>query len=401
MNHDLAQFTERVKQQARQEGFTLVGVTSPDPPAHLDSFIRWIEAGRQGSMHYLGSERAQEARADLRLLLPECQSILVVAMDYLTRPEPDHSPGQARIAAYALGQDYHHVLETRLRGLVGAIEDLIGSPFPHRIYVDTGPLLERELAQRAGLGWIGKNTCLIHPGRGSYFVIGEILLGIELQPDKPIPHDYCGSCTRCIEACPTGCILPDRTIDARRCISYLTIESRDAVPYELRPLMGSWVFGCDLCQEVCPWNQRFSKLSTSPEFQPRSFLERPLIEDILRLSLDSYRSLFRNSPLKRPKLQGMIRNALIAAGNSADARLVTELTRWLHCTSEPLLSMHAAWALGQMKHPCATAILLRAIEIERDPAVLSEIDRAIEKANPTSRESCHKEGDPDRPNSTA
>src|SRR5512139_3833352 len=189
-------------------------------------------------------------------------------------------PG-GRVAAYAWGEDYHTVLTERLQQLVVFIETHLGSPFPYRIYTDTGPLLERELAQRAGLGWIGKNTCLINPQAGSYFLLGEVLLGVALEPDAPFIADRCGSCTRCLEACPTGCILPDRTIDARRCISYLTIELKGIIPVELRPAIGNWVFGCDICQEVCPWNQRFARTQGEAAFTARPGLSTPRLVDEL------------------------------------------------------------------------------------------------------------------------
>ncbi len=377
MNSRLATLTTRIKQEANKMGFTLVGVTSPSPPMHFDVYQHWIEAGRHGAMSYLAAGIGFQRRADPCRILPECQSILVAAMNYLPKIQPKEHCGQAKIASYALGQDYHHVLEARLHHLVEIIEHLIGSSIPHRVYADTGPLLEREFAQRAGLGWIGKNTCLIHPKLGSHFALGEVLLGTELQADKPFHHDYCGTCSRCSEACPTHCILPDRTIDARRCISYLTIEFRDVIPHELRPLMGTWIFGCDICQQVCPWNQRFAKVTKIAEIQPHPILTHALIEDFLALEPETYRRLFQHSPLKRPKYNGVIRNALVAAGNSGDVRLLPQLVRWLHDDTEPLLRIHAAWSVGRMKCQPALDILQKASRIENDPLVFEEIQRAI------------------------
>lgn len=254
------ELTASIKTEAHRLGFDLVGVTEPSPPPHLDVYRHWLTAGRHGGMAYLASERALQPRADPRLILPECKSILVVAANYLTQPsQPSVGQIRARVAAYALGDDYHDVLLKRLDHLAAFIEVQVNQSVPNRIYTDTGPILERELAQRAGLGWIGKNTCLINPQIGSYFILGELLLGIQLEPDPPFSSDRCGSCTRCIDACPTACILPDRTLDARRCISYLTIEEKGNIPANLRSLIGSWLFGCDICQQVCPWNSRLRR----------------------------------------------------------------------------------------------------------------------------------------------
>ena len=219
-----AYINTRTKQKAAELGFEWVGVTTPDPPPHLDTYERWIKDGRHGSMGYLASERAMKRRANPLETLPECKSILVLGMPYSPQKADDVSLGVGRIASYAWGDDYHDILPEWMKEIVRFIEAQLGETVPNRWYTDTGPILERELAQRAGIGWIGKNTCLIHPELGSYFFLAEIFLGIELVPDEPFTADHCGSCTRCIEACPTQCILPDRTIDARTCISYLTIE---------------------------------------------------------------------------------------------------------------------------------------------------------------------------------
>ncbi|HEY3475007.1 MAG TPA: tRNA epoxyqueuosine(34) reductase QueG, partial [Anaerolineales bacterium] len=263
---------ESIKVKSSELGFILAGVTTPDPPPHYSTFEHWLAQGRHGTMSYLAAERSRARRADPRQILPECQSILVLATPYSPPLHPPISAQETRhgnvnvsagmegreggqIASYAWGADYHDILPERMRELVQFIEDQAGGPIKNRWYTDTGPILERDLAQRAGIGWIGKNTCLINPKHGSYFLLSEILLDLALEPDLPFVTDHCGTCTRCIEACPTDCILPDRTIDATRCISYLTIELKEDIPAQLRDKTGNWVFGCDICQMVCPWNR--------------------------------------------------------------------------------------------------------------------------------------------------
>jgi epoxyqueuosine reductase len=366
------ELTDFAKAEAFRQGFTLVGVTTPEPPDHLDVYRDWIQAGRHGEMAYLETDRALARRANPRSLLPECQSILVVATNYLPK-----SHGASGVARYAMGDDYHDVLVERLQRLIASMEVRVGAPFPHRIYTDTGPVLERELAQRAGLGWIGKNTCLIHPRHGSYLFLAEVLLGLELVTDPPMLSDHCGSCTLCIEACPTQCILPNRTLDSERCISYLTIELRGSVPESLRPELGGWVFGCDICQEVCPWNMRFAEPTHDPAFQPRPILAHADNQAFLQLSADSYREHFRGSPLKRAKHQGLLRNAAVNAGLEGDEAAIDELARILLKEPHPLPRAHAAWALGQLG---TTGALHAAKSTEQDPEVLREIEAALQTA---------------------
>ena len=332
-------------------------------------------------MAYLASERALQRRADPRLILPECKSILVVAANYLTQPSQS-SVGQirARVAAYALGDDYHDVLLKRLEHLASFVEAQVNQSVPNLIYTDTGPILERELAQRAGLGWIGKNTCLINPQIGSYFILGELLLGIQLEPDPPFSSDRCGSCTRCIDACPTACILSDRTLDARRCISYLTIEEKGNIPTKLRSLIGSWLFGCDICQQVCPWNARFATATSDPSFQPRSLLMQPNVERFLSLVPGSWSQSLGNSPLLRPKRRGLVRNASIVAGNTGDTTAVPSLARNLLSDPEPIIRASSAWALGQIGGERALKTLEQAKRMEIEQIVIDEIEAAL--ANP-------------------
>jgi epoxyqueuosine reductase len=351
--------TQVIKNETRRLGFTQAGVTTPDTPPHVPTYENWLALGRNGSMDYLADERALQRRRDPRLVLPECRSILVLAVRY---PDPStDTSGQApetatadegtgptgRVAAYAWGQDYHLVLTKRLKSLAGFTEEQAGGPVPHRYYTDTGPLLERELAQRAGLGWIGKNTCLINPRLGSYFLLAEILLGIELEPDEPFTFDRCGTCTRCIDACPTGCIQPDRTLDARRCISYLTIENRGNIQPDLRPLMGKWIFGCDVCQMVCPWN-RFAAKDYDQAFAPRPALPNPDLKTELMLTPQEFARRFKNSPIQRTRRTGYLRNIAVALGNSGDPLAVPALERALQI-EDPLVREYSVWAMEQIR----------------------------------------------------
>jgi epoxyqueuosine reductase len=374
---DPVELTEDVKRQARHLGFDLVGVTTPDPPAHLDVFTAWLEADRHGEMAYLATERARQRRADPRSVLPECESILVVGANcrgQSARP----TVGRARIAAYAQGEDYHTVLVERLESLVAFIRDRAGmKDLRYRVYTDTGPIMERELAQRAGLGWIGKNTCLINPGRGSHFLLAEILLSIRLMPDRPFSADRCGSCTRCIDACPTKCILPDRTLDATRCISYLTIEAKATIPQFLRSPIGDWIFGCDICQDVCPWNVRFSEPTTDVAFQPRPALADARPEDFLGLRPGDWKRDLGRTALVRPKRRGLVRNAAIVAGNQRKPESIQPLSAVLLGDPDPMARSHAAWALGQISGPGARSTLLQALSSEQDLQVLVEVDGAL------------------------
>lgn len=384
--HRRGELTQKIKAEAHRLGFSLVGVTTPEPPPHWSFYEAWLLDGLHGEMAYLASERAQKMRSDPRQILPECQAILVLGVPYWTS-----EPGQARrdsegwlgqVAAYAWGMDYHLVLPERMQVLVSFIEKQVGHPIANRWYSDTGPLLERDLAQRAGLGWIGKNTCLINPKNGSYFLLAEILLDLELETDEPFSVDHCGTCTRCLEACPTGCILPNRSLDARRCLSYLTIELKGAIPVELRQKIGNWIFGCDICQQVCPWNLRFSPAQGDPAFAPRQAVPQPDLLAEIKLNRESFNQKFKDSPIKRTKRRGYLRNVTLALGNVAGSaktgEISTALGRVLQEEAEPLVRAHAAWALGQMGGLLTRPYLLQALASETDEMVLIEIDLALQ-----------------------
>jgi epoxyqueuosine reductase len=342
VTHDLKQ---RIKNKARQLGFFLAGVTTPEPPPHYSVFEKWIAQGHHGRMNYLAEERSRIRRADPRTILPECKSILVLATPYSPPSREEWIRDKGEVAAYAWGDDYHDVLPARMQELVQFIGEQTGGPIRNRWYTDTGPILERDLAQRAGIGWIGKNTCLIHPKHGSYFLLSEILLDLELEPDSPFVTDHCGTCTRCIEACPTDCILPDRTIDASRCISYLTIELKEDIPIELREKMGDWVFGCDICQRVCPWN-RFASEGDSA-FGNKNPLHA--LSEELNISTQEFNRRFKQSPVKRAKRRGYLRNVAVALGNMGDMHALPVLQKASN-DEEPMVREHAKWAIGKISN---------------------------------------------------
>jgi epoxyqueuosine reductase len=338
-----ATLKQAIKEKARQLGFFLAGVTSSEPPPHYSVFESWLNADMHGMMNYLAEDRSRTRRADPKQILPECKSILVLALPY---SEFKILKSEFRIASYALGDDYHDIIPPRLKLIVKFIEEQLGHPVPNRYYTDTGHILERDLAQRAGLGWIGKNSMLINPKAGSTFFLAEILLGIELEPDKTVITDHCGTCTRCLTACPTQCILPNRTLDARRCISYLTIELKDDIPEELRPLMKDWIFGCDVCQQVCPWN-RFSAQADSA-FEPK--IPLPVLTEDLTLTSAEFNQRFKKSPIKRAKRRGYLRNLAVAIGNNGNETDLPILEQAIHAAhDEPMIREHVKWAMEKVK----------------------------------------------------
>jgi epoxyqueuosine reductase len=337
---------QAIKDRARQLGFILAGVTTSEPPPHYSTFENWLVQGHHGTMNYLAGERSRIRRADPLQILPECKSILMLATPY-SPPLPlgEEIGVRGKIASYAWGDDYHDVLPARMKELVQFIEEQVGGSVKNRWYTDTGPILERDLAQRAGIGWIGKNTCLIHPKHGSYFLLSEILLDLPLEPDPPFATDHCGTCTRCIDACPTDCILPNRTIDATRCISYLTIELKDDIPTDLREKIGDWVFGCDICQVVCPWN-RFAG-GGDPAFGDVHSEPLPSLTEELVISTEEFNQRFKRSPVKRAKRRGYLRNVAVALGNIGDMHALPVLNRALE-DPEPRVRQHAEWAIEKI-----------------------------------------------------
>lgn len=370
-----------IAEEARRLGFSLFGVLEPNTPQHYEIYESWVAQGKHGEMGYLETERALTFRKDPKLILAECQSILVLGWPHAPpslsaqEMETDRRDPRGRIAAYAWNEDYHDVIPNRLKELVGFIENRIGSTVPNRWYTDTGPILERDLAQQAGLGWIGKNTCLINPQQGSFFLLAEVFLGIQIEPDIPFSADRCGTCTRCIEACPMDCIQADRTIDASRCISYLTIELKGAIARDLRSQLGDWIFGCDICQQVCPWNQRFAQQDRSD--RKDIAFEQPFLIPELALTPQEFNCRFKGSPVKRAKRRGYLRNIAVVLGNSGSASAIPQLKKTLNEDIEPLVRGHAAWALGRINDEQARRSLVEASMEEEDPYVLEEIRFAL------------------------
>jgi epoxyqueuosine reductase len=369
-------FINDIQTEAARLGFIFMGVTSPQTPAHYGVYETWLAEGRHGSMAYLETERARLVRRRPELAFPGTSSILSLAFPY-PQPPVDPGPTRGRVAAYARLPDYHLTIPPRLDALRTRIEAVTGQTVQARAYTDTGPILERELAMQSGLGWIGKNTCLINPSFGSYFFLAELFTTARLPRSESFTHDRCGSCRRCIEACPTGCILPDRTIDARRCISYLTIENKGVIPPDLRSAMGNWIFGCDVCQIVCPWN-RFYNAQTRPQEILPALMPSPILKEELGLTPQEFNQKFKTSPVQRPRRRGYLRNIAVALGNSADPGGVEVLGKVLFDEAEPLVRGHCAWALGCYRENQARTILSRAVKQENDAYVLSEITAALE-----------------------
>jgi len=365
-----------IKEEAQRLGFALVGISPVKPPPHERSFAQWLEKGLGGELGYL--TRTEELRRDPGKLVPWAASIISVGMNYYTAPARPPEDGGTRgwISRYAWGDDYHDVVQKRLESLLDEIREFYPAPVEGRAFVDSGPVLERDLAGVAGVGWIGKNTHLISPRRGSWFFLGELFLNIELVYDRPI-RDRCGKCDLCLKACPTGAFVGPYVLDARRCISYLTIELKGVIPYHLRPLMGNHVFGCDICQEVCPYNVRATETSEAG-FYPRQGLYAPELMPLLSLTEEQFRSRFRGSPILRAKRRGFLRNVAVALGNLKSREAVPALITALE-DHEPLVRQHVAWALGRIATPESLDALRRRLEVESDAEVREEIEEAIKQ----------------------
>lgn len=367
-----------LQELARAAGFDLVGVTDAAPLTEGGERLRrWQEAGMAAGMGYM--RRPAELLSEPRRLQKSARSVVSLGVSYYPGEHPENPGDGGRVARYAWGRDYHQVIKERLLGLRRELEAKLGCRIRARAFTDAVPLLERSAAQRAGLGFFGRNSCLINPAMGSYFFIAELLVDLKIEPDEP-GSGTCGRCTRCMDRCPTGAIKAPGVVDARLCISYLTIENKGEIPRHLRPLMGDWAFGCDLCQEVCPYNRRKAQRSRWPEFSAEAGAGPYLrIEEVLAIrSEEEFARRFAGTPLTRPGRAGLLRNCCVAAGNLGLEEAVPALVGCLREDPSPLVRGHAAWALGQIGG--AEEELSAAARRERDPWCRREIELALSGA---------------------
>jgi len=376
----LAKRSQRIKNEAQRLGFELVGISPARVPPHEESFARWLREKYHGHLDYM--ERTELLRRDPRLLVPWAVSIISVGMNYHTpfkRLTPP-APGRGWISRYAWGADYHEIIRNKLEALLTFVREIGGETMEGRAFVDSAPILERDFAGTAGIGWTGKNTQLISPKKGSWFFLGELFTSLALAYDQPI-RDRCGQCDLCLKACPTGAFVGPYLLDARRCISYLTIELKGFIPRHLRPLIGNHIFGCDICQEVCPYNVKASS-TEEPSYMPRQGLYAPDLIELLSIDEKEFRRRFHGSPILRAKRRGLLRNVAVALGNNAGLQAVPALTDALN-DQEPLVRGHVAWALGRIGSSEALAVLRQKLLSEDHPEVKSEIEEALcEAGNP-------------------
>jgi epoxyqueuosine reductase len=378
---------QRILSAALELGFVRAGIARPERSEQAaERLASWLAAEHHGEMHYMAGEHD---RGSPGALLQEVRSVLVVALPYgdgatvklrrsASGPEVT-APLTGRVARYARGEDYHRVLRSKLERLGLAIEGLVGRTVGRRACVDSAPLLERDFAVRAGLGFAAKSTLTIVPGAGSFVLLGELLLDLELVPTRADTTSGCGACTKCLTACPTAAFTGPFVLDARRCISYLTIELKGSVPRELRALIGDHVFGCDICQDVCPWNHSRHAAPADPELGRREQLLAPELEGLLFLTSSGYRKLVRGSALARVSRARLARNAAIALGNSRNPAAEAPLSRALTSHPSELVRAHAAWALGALEVPLSTglAALQNAAQGDASPEVRSEAEQAL------------------------
>lgn len=384
-----AELNALVKNYAREVGFDLARVAAAAAfTKDRDTALARIKAGLMDGLPWYTPQRVMRG-SDPAQLLPGAKSIICLALNYYPAnpakhpdtPNPESTAGvnpaadrpAGQIARYARGRDYHRVMKTRMRDYVAILSTRLDLPIAARWYVDDGPMLDRAAAARAGIGWFGKNTNILTPQLGSWVFLGQVITDLDIAPDEPLPKT-CGSCARCLPACPTGAIIAPYVIDNARCISHLTIENRGPIPQKLRPLIGDWIFGCDLCQEVCPVNRKAQPVQ-EPAFGRHELAAIDLIA-LLGMSDADFRERFQGTPILRAKRVGLQRNACVALGNGKNPAAVPALTQALQ-QSEPLVRAHAAWALGQIGGKTATAALQTAAAHEKDPEVLAEIQSAL------------------------
>lgn len=365
---DPVELTEALKDAALALGFSLAGACPAATPQGVHRLGDWLSAGYGGEMSYLATRH--EAYADPNRVLDGATSILMLATRYRTEIPNSPQAGQGRVSRYAWGDDYHDLIHDRLHRLADKLRQLVPAAKARGV-VDTAPLLEREFAHLAGLGWIGKNTLLLNRQEGSWFFLSALLTDVTLAYDEPHETDHCGTCTACLDACPTGAFVQPYVLDARRCISYLTIELRGPVPGNLRAGQGDWLLGCDVCQDVCPWNHRAPE-SADAELRPRSEMNPVDLAGLFLLDDEAFRRRFRDTPLWRPKRRGILRNAAIVLGNQRCEESLPALSRGLQ-DGEALVRGACAWALGQISTETARLALAQQLARETDPQVREEI----------------------------
>ncbi len=367
------QLTDRVKNRAKTLGFSSAGVAPAVTPRGIARLDEWLANGYAGEMAYLDGRRDAYEHPDR--LLDGAKSVVVLTLDYRTDAPLEPTAGQGRVSRFAWGDvDYHDLIRPKLHALADDLRNVLPEAKTRGV-VDTAPLMERDFAQLAGLGWVGKNTLLISRERGSYFFLAALVTDAELVPDEPLGTDHCGSCTACLDACPTDAFVGPHLLDASRCISYLTIEQKGMPARELRPNMNDWLFGCDICQEVCPWN-RFSPEATEPSFSPRAGSNPIDLLELFDWDNEAFRQRFRGTPLWRSKRRGLLRNAAISLGNTRPAAGEVVLQRALTDT-EPLIRAAAAWALGQYATDAALKSLRAQSLVETEKLVIEEIAAAL------------------------
>ncbi|MDQ3043834.1 MAG: tRNA epoxyqueuosine(34) reductase QueG [Chloroflexota bacterium] len=373
-----AALTFKIKRMAIEHGLTVAAVTTAEEFFGLSEHLEdHIAAGRMDGLDWFTAERARFS-TDPRNLQPTARSILSVAVAYwsVDPGKPDDGVARGRISRYAWGVDYHVLLKRRLTTLLDSIQELVGRPVDARRLVDTARIVERAVAARSGLGWYGKNTCILVPGYGSWVLLGELILDLDLVSDKPLNRN-CGRCSICIDRCPTGAIVGPYTIDTPRCLSFQTIEQRGSIPREIRPLLGDWVYGCDVCQEVCPYT-RAATSGLDPAFLPKTTNNAyPSLQWLLRMTQAEFSATYRGTPVPRAKRRGLARNAAVALGNVGTQDDCEALVGALSGHDEPLARGHAAWALGQLGGKVARAALDQQRILESDSLVREEIEFAM------------------------
>jgi epoxyqueuosine reductase len=363
--------TKEIKAKALELGFSKVGISRAERLDERNGLQSWLAAGRAGEMEWMN--RLPDKRLDPTQVLPRVQSVIALALNYYTPFSHSEDAHHGKISRYAWGRDYHQVMNNRLKALW---EWILGrAPSAEALYyADTGPLMDKAWAHKSGLGWIGKHSNVITRNRGSWVFLGEILVSLELDYDLE-SNNYCGSCRRCIDCCPTKAIVAPYVVDARLCISYLTIELRGPIPRELRSMIGSRIFGCDDCQDVCPWN-RFATPSLEKDFYPNGWNHVPVLIDLMEITEFQFRERFRHSPVRRARYAGFLRNVTVALGNSHDPSACKVLEKSLR-HAEPLVRSHAAWALSEIGNPDSLAELIRAASAEPETRVRDEFQEAI------------------------